>query len=138
MLPLLPPNVAAYMATTAQHVFPILSIVGLASRLSALGLMVMTSVIQLFVYPDGGRAIFSGSRFCFWSLRVGPEPSRSIISCGAACSPHPYCRVSGSPRLRAGHDRSEFSNRLASDANRNIGADQRCKRFRSAEELARL
>jgi putative oxidoreductase len=53
MVPLLPPDVAAYMATTAEHVFPILLIAGLASRLSALGLMVMTAVIQLFVYPDG-------------------------------------------------------------------------------------
>ena len=46
-------DLAAYMATTAEHVFPVLLIAGLASRLSALGLMVMTAVIQLFVYPDG-------------------------------------------------------------------------------------
>jgi putative oxidoreductase len=52
-VPLLPPDLAAYMATTAEHVFPVLLIAGLASRLSALGLMVMTAVIQLFVYPDG-------------------------------------------------------------------------------------
>jgi putative oxidoreductase len=52
-VPLLPPDVAAYLATTAEHVFPILLIVGLASRLSALGLIAMTAVIQLFVYPDG-------------------------------------------------------------------------------------
>jgi putative oxidoreductase len=52
-VPLLPPDLAAYMATTAEHVFPVLLIIGLASRLSALGLMVMTAVIQLFVYPDG-------------------------------------------------------------------------------------
>ena len=49
----LPPDLAAYLSTTAEHVFPVLLIVGLASRLSALGLMVMTLVIQLFVYPDG-------------------------------------------------------------------------------------
>jgi putative oxidoreductase len=52
-VPLLPPDLAAYLATTAEHVFPVLLIVGLASRLSALGLMAMTLVIQLFVYPDG-------------------------------------------------------------------------------------
>jgi putative oxidoreductase len=34
-------------------VFPVLLIVGLASRLSALGLLGMTMVIQLFVFPDG-------------------------------------------------------------------------------------
>jgi putative oxidoreductase len=52
-VPLLPPDLAAYMATVAEHVFPVLLLAGLASRLSALGLMVMTLVIQLFVYPDG-------------------------------------------------------------------------------------
>jgi putative oxidoreductase len=52
-VPLLPPDLAAYMATVAEHVFPVLLLVGLASRLSALGLIVMTIVIQVFVYPDG-------------------------------------------------------------------------------------
>ena len=52
-VPLLPPDVAAYMATTAEHVFPVLLVVGLASRLSALALLAMTAVIQLFVYPSG-------------------------------------------------------------------------------------
>lgn len=52
-VPLLPPDVAAYLSTTAEHVFPVLLVIGLASRLSALGLLAMTAVIQLFVYPDG-------------------------------------------------------------------------------------
>lgn len=52
-VPLLPPDLAAYLATAAEHVFPVLLVVGLATRLSALGLIVMTAVIQLFVYPDG-------------------------------------------------------------------------------------
>ena len=52
-VPLLPPDLAAYMATVAEHVFPVLLVAGLASRLSALGLMVMTLVIQVFVYPEG-------------------------------------------------------------------------------------
>ena len=52
-VPLLPPDVAAYMATTAEHVFPVLLVVGLASRLSALALLGMAAVIQLFVYPSG-------------------------------------------------------------------------------------
>ncbi|WP_420848344.1 DoxX family protein [Photorhabdus namnaonensis] len=51
-LPLLPPDVAAVMAATAEHLFPLLLIVGLATRFSALALMVMTMVIQIFVYPD--------------------------------------------------------------------------------------
>jgi len=52
-VPLLPPDVAAYLSTTAEHIFPVLLVVGLASRLSACGLLFMTMVIQLFVYPSG-------------------------------------------------------------------------------------
>jgi putative oxidoreductase len=50
-VPLLPPELAAYLATIQEHVFSVLLLVGLASRLSALGLLGMTLVIQLFVYP---------------------------------------------------------------------------------------
>jgi putative oxidoreductase len=52
-VPLLPPNLAAYLSTIGEHVFPILLFIGLASRLSALGLFGMTMVIQLFVVPGG-------------------------------------------------------------------------------------
>lgn len=52
-VPLLPADIAAYLATTAEHVFPILLVIGFASRLSALALLGMTAVIQLFVFPDG-------------------------------------------------------------------------------------
>jgi putative oxidoreductase len=51
-LPLIPSNLAAVLATTAEHLLPILMILGLATRLSALGLLAMTAVIQIFVYPD--------------------------------------------------------------------------------------
>jgi putative oxidoreductase len=52
-VPLLPPDLAAYLSTVCEHVFPILLFLGLASRLSALGLLAMTMVIQLFVVPGG-------------------------------------------------------------------------------------
>ncbi|MGA2126286.1 MAG: DoxX family protein [Xanthobacteraceae bacterium] len=52
-VPLLPPDVAACIATGFEHVFPVLLVIGLASRLSALALLGMTMVIQLFVYPSG-------------------------------------------------------------------------------------
>ena len=52
-VPLLPPDLAAYLSTVGEHVFPILLFLGLASRLSALGLLAMTMVIQLFVLPGG-------------------------------------------------------------------------------------
>ena len=50
-LPIIPSDLAAVLGTTAEHVLPILMILGLATRFSALGLLVMTAVIQIFVYP---------------------------------------------------------------------------------------
>lgn len=51
-LPLIPAELAALSATWAEHVFPLLLVLGLGTRLSALGLLGMTLVIQVFVYPD--------------------------------------------------------------------------------------
>lgn len=48
----IPPSVATPMATLAEHLLPLLLVLGLFTRFSALGLMVMTLVIQFFVYPD--------------------------------------------------------------------------------------
>lgn len=51
-LPFIDPWLAAHMSAIAEHLFPILLVIGLASRLSALALLGMTLVIELFVYPD--------------------------------------------------------------------------------------
>lgn len=51
-LPFLPPDIAALLGATAEHVFPALILVGLATRFSALALLGMTATIQLLVYPD--------------------------------------------------------------------------------------
>lgn len=51
-LPLIPPDVAAHLATYAEHAFSILLVLGLATRLSALAFLGMTAVIEVFVYPD--------------------------------------------------------------------------------------
>ena len=50
-LPVIPLELAAYLAATAEHVLPLLLLLGLATRLSAFALLVMTLVIQVFVYP---------------------------------------------------------------------------------------
>ena len=50
-LPLLPAEPAALLAATAEHVFPLLLVLGLATRPAAAALLGMTVVIQLFVYP---------------------------------------------------------------------------------------
>jgi len=46
-----PTPIPAPMAAMAEHVFPLLILFGLATRFSALALLGMTLVIQLFVYP---------------------------------------------------------------------------------------
>lgn len=51
-LPLLPPELAAQLATGAEHLFPILLVLGLMTRVSAVALLGMTAVIQVFVYPS--------------------------------------------------------------------------------------
>lgn len=51
-LPLIDPGVAAHLAAFTEHLFPILLVIGFASRLAALALLFMTLVIEIFVYPD--------------------------------------------------------------------------------------
>ncbi len=51
-LPFLPPELAAPMAALGEHVFPLLILLGLATRFSSLVLLGMTLTIQIFVYPD--------------------------------------------------------------------------------------
>jgi len=51
-LPLLPPEIAAYLASFGEFFLSIGILLGLFTRLSALGLFIMTAVIQIFVYPE--------------------------------------------------------------------------------------
>lgn len=51
-LPLVPPEIAAHAATYSEHLFPILLVLGLGTRFAALALLGMTTVIEVFVYPD--------------------------------------------------------------------------------------
>ncbi|MGH6811761.1 MAG: DoxX family protein [Methylocella sp.] len=50
-LPLIDPALAANIAAFSEHFFPVLLVIGLASRVSALALLGMTAVIEIFVYP---------------------------------------------------------------------------------------
>lgn len=51
-LPLLPPELAAHLATYAEHCFPLLLVLGLFTRSAAAALLGMTAVIEIFVYPE--------------------------------------------------------------------------------------
>ena len=52
IIPLLSPEVAAYMATAGELVLPVLLIAGLFTRVGALGLFIMTVVIQTWAIQD--------------------------------------------------------------------------------------
>jgi putative oxidoreductase len=51
-LPFIPPHIAAYAATISEHLFSVLLAIGLFTRAGAIGLLGMTLVIEVFVYPD--------------------------------------------------------------------------------------
>ena len=51
-LPWVDPAIAAHGAAWSEHLFPLLLVLGIATRASALALLAMTLVIEVFVYPD--------------------------------------------------------------------------------------
>ena len=51
-VPLFPPELAAYMAVSIELTAPVLLVLGLATRTAALVLLGMTTVIEVFVYPE--------------------------------------------------------------------------------------
>jgi putative oxidoreductase len=73
-VPLLPPELAAHLATYAEHLFPILLVLGLLARLSALALLGMTAVIQLFVYPDAWPTHLAWATLMLYLIGRGAGP----------------------------------------------------------------
>ena len=73
-LPLIDPVVGAYLAAFAEHFFPALLVIGLATRFSALALLGMTLVIEIFVYPQAWptHGVWAAC-FLFLMMR-GPGP----------------------------------------------------------------
>ncbi|MDZ4370654.1 MAG: DoxX family protein [Phenylobacterium sp.] len=71
-LPLIPADVAAVLATAAEHLLPLLLALGLLTRLSAAGLLAMTAVIQIFVYPDAWPTHLSWAGLLLILLSFGP------------------------------------------------------------------
>lgn len=73
-LPLVPPPIAAHLATYSEHLFPILLVLGLGSRFAALGLLGMTTVIELFVYPDAWSTHLSWAGLLLPIIAKGAGP----------------------------------------------------------------
>lgn len=51
-VPLINGDLGAYVTTYTEHLLPVLLLLGLATRLGALGVLGMTLVIQTFVFPE--------------------------------------------------------------------------------------
>jgi putative oxidoreductase len=73
-VPLLSPELAAHLATYAEHLFPLLLAIGLFTRLSALALLAMTAVIQFFVYPDAWPTHLSWATLMLYLIGRGAGP----------------------------------------------------------------
>lgn len=71
-LPLIPPELAAPMAALAEHFFPILLLLGLATRFSAMALLIMTLTIQIFVYPDAYPTHGTWAAVLLYLMAKGP------------------------------------------------------------------
>jgi putative oxidoreductase len=74
-VPLLPPELAAHLAAYAEHLFPILLVLGLFTRLSAAALLGMTAVIQIFVYPDAWPTHLSWAALMLYLIGRGAGPA---------------------------------------------------------------
>lgn len=73
-LPVIPPELAAQLATVSEHLFAILLVLGLFTRLSALALLGMTLVIQVFVYPDAWPTHLSWAGLLLYVAGRGAGP----------------------------------------------------------------
>jgi putative oxidoreductase len=71
-LPLISPEVAAPLAAWAEHLFPLMILLGLATRLSALALLGMTLTIQVFVYPDAYATHGTWAAVLLYLMAQGP------------------------------------------------------------------
>ena len=71
-VPVLPPEVAAYMAASMELGLSTLILLGLLTRLSALGLLGMVSVIQIFVYPQAWPDHIQWLAFMIFIVCRGP------------------------------------------------------------------
>lgn len=73
-LPMLSPELAAHVSAYAEHLFPVLLVVGLFTRLSALALLGMTTVIEVFVYPDAWPTHLSWAGLLLYLVARGAGP----------------------------------------------------------------
>ena len=71
-LPLLPPEIAAYMGTTVELCAPVLLVLGVFARFGAAALLVMTLTIQFLVYPENWPEHLMWASILAYVLSRGP------------------------------------------------------------------
>ena len=70
-LPLVSPFIAAHLATYSEHMFSVLLVLGLFTRLSAAAFFGMTLVIEIFVYPDAWPTHLSWAALLLYLIARG-------------------------------------------------------------------
>ena len=92
-VPLLPPDFAAHLAASIELTTPVLLVLGLLTRPAALVLLGMTTIIEVFVYPQAwpthiqwaamllvllcrGAGDYSVDHLLARLLRIAPRPER--------------------------------------------------------------
>ncbi|SEM88415.1 putative oxidoreductase [Loktanella fryxellensis] len=71
-LPLIPATLAAVLATVGEHVFAVCLLLGFATRAAAGGVLGMTLVIQIFVYPNAWVTHGLWAACCLALIARGP------------------------------------------------------------------
>ena len=66
------PELTAHVTAIAEHILPALLVLGFFTRLSALGMFVMTLVIQFFVFPDAWLVHMFWAAILFAVMVLGP------------------------------------------------------------------
>ena len=90
-LPLIPPELGALLAAVGEHALPLLLLLGLGTRFAALGLLVMTAVIQFGVYPAAYPTHGVWAAVLLWLMVRGP---------GAVSLDHAWARRSPTASAR--------------------------------------
>lgn len=98
-LPLLNPELGATLAASGEHLLPVLLLLGLASRLSAAGLLAMTAVIQILVYPGAWPTHGTWAALLLMLMAQGP----GRLSLDHLLARGPAREAPSAPALRAGH-----------------------------------
>ncbi len=71
-LPLISPEIGATLAAVGEHALAVLLLLGLLTRVSATGLLVMTAVIQLLVYPGAWPTHGTWAALLLMLMAAGP------------------------------------------------------------------